>query len=431
MTPVRADDEASGRGSRATASPHGATLPGPTHLFVLPWDLDHPGGVNEVVTNLYRRFAQDGGAVPHVLVTSWRHRRPARATEDGRDITRMRLRAPVVAGQGLVAPIKWALWLLPEIARLARLLRARRVAVVNVHFPSLAALQVLLARRLCPRPPRLVLSFHGLDLALAESSRGPARSLWKLLLRRADASIACSAALRERVVAFEPRAASRVEVIHNGVDPAHLAATRNRDARCDARLPRGPLVLSIATYEHKKGLDVLIRAIARLRAHGHPDVHVALAGPERGAGPSLRALAASLGVADAVTFCGAVDHRDVHAYYEACTVFCLPSRAEPFGIVLLEAGLFRRAVVATRVDGVPEVVVDGAHARLVPPDDERALAAALGALLDDPAARERLGDALHERVRTRFGWDRASAAYRRCCADDVAPAATPAVIDAR
>src|SRR5438045_3964103 len=178
LTPARAVDTALAGGTRAPAAPHEVERSAATHLFVLPWDLDDPGGVNEVVKNLYRRFAQDGGAVPHVLVTSWPHRKPASAIEDGRAITRMRLRAPVVTGQGLRAPAKWALSLLPEIVRLARLLRARRVAVVNVHFPSLAALQVLLARPLCGRRPRLVLSFHGLDLAQAEASRGLARTLW-------------------------------------------------------------------------------------------------------------------------------------------------------------------------------------------------------------------------------------------------------------
>ena len=390
-----------------------------THLFVLPWELDHPGGVNEVVTNLYRRFAQDGGAAPHLLVTSWAHRRPATAHEDGRCITRMRLRAPLVAGQRVAAPLKWAVSLLPEVVRLARLLRARQVSVINVHFPSLAAVQLLLARRLCARPPRLVLSFHGLDLAQAEASQGLARHLWRVLLRGADVSIACSAALRDRVAAFEPRVVPRLEVIHNGVDAAHLLATRNHDVCPDARLCGGPLVLCIASYERKKGQDVLIRALARLHAAGHRGVRLALVGPERGEGAALRALARELSVTDAVVFCGPVDHRDVPAYYEACTVFCLPSRAEPFGIVLLEAGVFRRPVVATAVDGIPEIVTDGIHARLVPSDDAPALAAALAALLDDAPARMRLGDALHDRVLARFGWDRASAAYRRCCAHDI------------
>jgi glycosyltransferase involved in cell wall biosynthesis len=402
--------------STSVAAGHGADAAprGSTHLFVVPWPLDHPGGVNEVVTNLYRRFTQDGGPAPHVLVTSWPHRRALTALEDGRNVTRLRLRAPFSAGGRAAAPVKWALFLVPELVRLVRLMRRERVVVVNVHFPSLAVLPLALARSLVPRRADLVLSFHGLDLAQAEASRGVARWLWRVLLRRADALVACSAALRDRLAAFEPRAASRLVVIHNGVDPAHLLGTRNATARPDARLRGHRVILCVASYEHKKGLDVLMRAFAQLRAAGMTDLRLALVGPERGTGPSLRALAQSLGIAGEVVFCGPVAHADLHRYYEAATVFCLPSRAEPFGIVLLEAGVFRCPVVATSVDGIPEVVTHDVHARLVPPDDPAALAAALRALLDDPALRARLSDALHERVRARFGWDRASAAYRRC-----------------
>ena len=99
-------------------------------------------------------------------------------------------------------------------------------------------------------------------------------------------------------------------------------------------------------------------------------------GCEHGAGAELRELAREMKLSDHVVFGGEMPHCDLHVYYEAASVFCLPSRVEPFGIVLLEAGAFRCPVVATSTGGVPEILTDRVNARLVPPDDPAALAEA-------------------------------------------------------
>jgi len=96
-------------------------------------------------------------------------------------------------------------------------------------------------------------------------------------------------------------------------------------------------------------------------------------------------------------------------------VFCLPSRAEPFGIVLLEAGAFRCPVIATSAGGVPEILTDGVNARLVPPDDPAALAAQLDMLLRDRAECDRLAAALFDHVQTHFTWRRAYSLYAKLC----------------
>jgi starch synthase len=91
------------------------------------------------------------------------------------------------------------------------------------------------------------------------------------------------------------------------------------------------------------------------------------------------------------------------------TVFACPSLYEPLGIVNLEAMACATAVVASAVGGIPEVVSDGKTGLLVPPDDPEALAAALNALLGDPARADAFGRAGRERAVAEFGWQAVAA----------------------
>jgi len=383
----------------------------PGCLFVLPWMATPVGGIDQVVLNLYRKFEAADDFAPQILVTSWPHVQPLTVIENGRSIAYMRVRSPVAPGAPLTSSAKWAFLLVPEVARLAKFIRSNGIAAVNVHCPSLAAVQFVLARTLFALPFRVVLSFHGQDLVLATTAVRLERTIWKLLLHRADALVACSAALADSAKALEGDIGRRFTVVHNGIDIDYLMHTRNPAARIDSRLAGRTFILSVAAYESKKCLDTLIRALSTIRTDRGRDVALCLVGREGGMGDELRRLARKLGVADHVVSCGEILHADLHAYFEAATVFCLPSRAEPFGIVILEAGAFRCPVVATMAGGVPEILEDGVNARLVPPEDPAALAAALDALLSDRAERDRLSNALFEHVRTCFPWRSAYDAY--------------------
>jgi len=89
--------------------------------------------------------------------------------------------------------------------------------------------------------------------------------------------------------------------------------------------------------------------------------------------------------------------------FDGCELFVLPSRHEPFGIVNMEAMASGKAIVATSVGGVPEIVRDGENGMLVPPDDPQALADAINRLLDDDPLRRRLGQAGRARA-WNFAW---------------------------
>jgi glycosyltransferase involved in cell wall biosynthesis len=381
-----------------------------TWLFVVPWDPRRPGGVDQVVLNLFREMSR-GRHTPRMLISSWEHPIPVESIEDGRPTARLRLRSPVGAKRQGLHTLTWLLSLPAELLRLHKYLRTHRVAVANAHFPGLSAIQFVLVKRILQPNLRLILSFHGLDIVAASKTKGLERWLWKYLLRSADALVACSEDLAEQVRAFEPRAKGRIVAIHNGLDIDAFMSERDPEFMPDPSLDGRQIILNVAAYEPKKGLDILIRAFSMIVEPGESKLCLVLVGVDRGIRGELEALAANLGARERILFFADVPHSRLHPFYRAARVFCLPSRSEPFGLVLLEAGAFALPVVASRVGGIPEIISHEQTGLLVTPDDPALLAETLSRLLRDPSDRARLGEALMERVKTEFTWTTAYARY--------------------
>jgi glycosyltransferase involved in cell wall biosynthesis len=227
--------------------------------------------------------------------------------------------------------------------------------------------------------------------------------------------------LVERVVAISPAVRrclteggvteARISVIPSAVDPSRLRALRTRpDVRHDLAAARDATVLLVlAALVPRKGIDVLLRALALLAKDGlRPLLWIAGEGPER---PGLEALAGELGVVAQVRFLGR--RADVPDLLGACDLVVVPSRREGLGVAALEAMAAARAVVASAVGGLAEAVADRRTGLLVPPDDADALANALAELLRDTALRERLGRAGPLRVAESFSAEQMVESYVR------------------
>jgi len=189
----------------------------------------------------------------------------------------------------------------------------------------------------------------------------------------------------------------RTRLIWSSVDPDALEARRSRES-VRAEFGVGPnevLLLAAGALVPRKGLDVLLEALPRLSANVR--LWIAGGGPEREA---LEARAAATESEGRVSFLGRRD--DLPDLLGACDLFVMPSRAEGLGIAALEAMTAGRAVVASRVGGLGELVVDGVNGTLVPPDDVDALSAALSELCDDRDLRARYGEAGPDRVADGF-----------------------------
>ncbi len=168
-----------------------------------------------------------------------------------------------------------------------------------------------------------------------------------------------------------------------------------------------PLIVSVSRHDPRKGVNILIRALAALRDRGVRFRACLVSG-----GPLLeshRRLAAALGLADTTTLTGWVD--DARPYFRSAGIFVLPSLQEGSGsLALLEAMQAGAAIVASNVDGIPEDCADGESALLVPPGDANALSRALERLLGDADLRRRLGGAARATFAARFSPDAFAAA---------------------
>ena len=225
---------------------------------------------------------------------------------------------------------------------------------------------------------------------------------------RAHAIVAVSQAVADGLLSQgQPR--NRVRVIRNGID-----ATAVRDAAAAGSVPPGfpsgrPVVGTVARLERVKGIEYFVRAAA-IVAGERSDATFAVAGTGTREA-ELRELSVAIGIADRLHFVGYVSA--VEPFMAALDLLVVPSLSEGFGLAAAEAMALARPVVATRVGGNTEVVADGVTGLLVPPQDAKALAAAILAVLDDPESARAMGAAGVARVEAEFSADTMVEQYLR------------------
>lgn len=295
----------------------------------------------------------------------------------------------------------------PEVARRAAEL-AREHDARTVWFGAAAPLGLLgpyLRRH--AGVERVVATTHGHEVGW--SMLPGARRALRRIGRDADVVTTVSRWTRGRLAgALGPDAAVEVlpppvDTVRFAPDPAARAAVRAR-----YRLGDAPVVSCVSRLVPRKGQDVLVAALPRIRARV-PGARLLLVG----GGPyrdRLRALAARAGVADAVVATGGVPAAELAAHHAAGDVFALPCRThlggldvEGLGIALLEAAASGLPVVAGDSGGAPETVEAGVTGHVVAGRDVAAVADRVADLLADPARATAMGRAGRARVRRLWG----------------------------
>ncbi|MFH1443857.1 MAG: glycosyltransferase family 4 protein [Candidatus Peregrinibacteria bacterium] len=266
-------------------------------------------------------------------------------------------------------------WLFPLLAPFA--VRRLRPQIIHGVLESFAGLALVLSKILSPRA-KAILTCQSTNTSF----------LVGLMHRRADRVTVISRALLARAQGFGRTDAI---LIPNGIDVPAIEHACTEMKKIPGR------ILFVGRLEPMKGVDVLLRALARLlemrkSSNGGPDIHLRIVG--RGSEEkALKQLASDLKLTEHVAFVGFTPIPRVFDEFAQAQIFCGLSRSEALGNVFLEAQAAGCAVVATRTGGIPDIVEDGRTGFLVIPDDAEAAAQAMQKLLADSRQWQELAQA--------------------------------------
>ena len=347
--------------------------------IVSPYAYPRPGGANSYIREQYEQLRALGHEV-RIITAPWGDDPPAQ------DVIQIG-RAIAIPYNGSIGRITLSLRLEYLVERM---LKRERFDVIHHHEPLVPflSMQILDSAR-CPN----VATFHafgGFSLSYWLGRPAGLRYMNKL-----QARIAVSTAAMHFVSRYFP---GDYRIIPNGVDVDFYAHARPFPEYRDGKVN----ILFVGRLEPRKGATYLLRAYAKLKQR-YPDTRLIFVAAGRQEG-DLRRYVRENGLHD-VLFAGRVGDIDKARFYRTADIFCAPSTGqESFGIVLLEAMAAGRAVVASDIHGYKKVVQRSVTGLLVEPKDPDALCGAMAQLIDDPALRDRLGQAGARRA-IDFDWE--------------------------
>ena len=288
-----------------------------------------------------------------------------------------------------------------------RAIRRWRPDVVHLHTAMLWYLAEALQRR-TGRP--IVYHIHSVDRAEYELGREP--NPWlahshaqEQAIRSADRLIALARDEADLISRYYPDASEKVRVVGNGIEDTGLAAA----AAFGRAAQPAPTILYSGRLVERKGIRELLTALPEV-LEAVPGSQAVIAGGPPGVSPTDLAAhwlgPEHLPWRDRIRFTGWLSSNAVWAWYRATDVLVVPSRYEPFGMVVLEGMLHGLPVVAADVGGPATIIGHGRTGLLFPPGDVRALVRSLRGLARDPERCRRMGRAAAREVRARWLWPR-------------------------
>ncbi len=275
---------------------------------------------------------------------------------------------------------------------------ARRLDVIHAMYVAQPAFVSVTAARYLGRSSVISARGNDLDRAAFDPSRF-SQIAWAL--HNADAVTAVSADLARKARAFAP--GREVRLVPNSVDAALFApGPRSGPLAESLGLGHAPVIAFVGEARQKKGLTILLPALARLCAqHSPPPTLLLIGGVRQDDAPILQVFQRQ-NPALKVCVVPNVSHEQLPAYYRLIDVLVIPSLRDGMPNALLEGMACEKAIVASNTGGIPDVLRDKENGLLVPPGDAAALADAVLSLLAAPSRRIQLGRAARETVQADF-----------------------------
>ncbi len=357
----------------------------------------HAGGVEELCRQLAHAYGRVGHKV--VIITNrWPRDLPAVEDFEGIEVRRFALRSP---GEDLKSRASFALTSALIQRQVDELLRKKRIEVVHIQCVNASSFYVLRSCKKLGLP--LVVTTQGertMDAAQIFQKNVWMQKVLRDCLSKACYITACSRDTLLDVEHFYGRPfGERAQVVYNGIRIADFEGVAPYSQQ-------RPYILGIGRMVPQKGFDLLLRAFAASDCTDH-DLLLAGDGDELEA---LKSLAHELGITERTHFFGRAERSQAVALFKGCSFFVLPSRREPQGIVNLEAMCAGKAVIAAKVGGVPEIVIDGETGLLFIGENVEILAHHITELAFDVKQRDGLGAVGRKRALS-FDWDEISKQY--------------------
>ncbi len=281
---------------------------------------------------------------------------------------------------------------------------SERPDVVHVHWPMPHALIGAAMRRGAGDRTAMVCSYYSVEVNWVVRRMPWLRPFLAWTIRSADAVTAISSSTARAVREIENRPVSIIPYA------AALPETLTAVPRAALSDPDAPLrLLFVGRLVERKGVEVLVRALARLRHLRDAELVIVGTGHRE---DSIRQTAALENVSDYVHFAGFVDEERLASEYASCDIFVLPAvvdargDTEGLGVVLLEALRYERPVVASAAGGITDIVVDGVTGWLADPGDAEVLARKLFAVASRPEEARRVATHGRMEAEARFSWER-------------------------
>ncbi|MCO6452452.1 MAG: glycosyltransferase family 4 protein [Caldilineales bacterium] len=355
------------------------------------------GGIERLSQQVLPRLAARGFE-PFVLTTHHDASLPIHDEYEGIPIYRL----PFQSGLKSDNPLQ----VLTVVRQVARFKRELQPDLIHMHLGGPIAFYQVRTQSAWQAP--LLVTLH---ITVHSKLTSPENPLGQVL-RQADHVVGVSQAVLDAAMNGISEFEGKLSVIHNGV-------TAPSEGFSAPSLHK-PTLLCIGRLVREKGFDVMVAAMPAILAR-RPDAYLVIAGdgPER---VQLEEQARALGVDHAIQFNGWVDENQRQALMREATMVVMPSRwQEAFSLVVLEAAWMGRAVIATRMGGLPEAVQDGKTGLIIESENSFAIAEAVLSLLAEPERIRAMSRAARNLAQASFGIERYiedySALYRQLASE--------------
>jgi glycosyltransferase involved in cell wall biosynthesis len=375
-------------------------------ILVTPWRPSLTGGISTVIARLTCEFKKKGHDIT-IFVADQENRLRQVETLDGTPVYGMYLRSPVSSAYPVRGAIMCCIWFPVTMLQLIWLSKQKRLDVIIIQYPLPAMFYFGILKRLIGAT--LLVTYQGNDahdLSLWDLRE---QRLVKFLLEKADVVLAVSRTLLVKVQRVLPDLhLACTHLMPNGAPLDVIVEAPSAQAERDLPMV---YILTAGHLIYRKGIDTLISAVRATKDSGMT-LHLVIAGdgPER---EKLMRQSRQLGVSAQIRFLGNQSQAQLLSLMKSCLFFVLASRAEGMPLVIAEAMACGKAIVASEVDGVPEIVQHGATGILVPAEDPHSLSLALIRMYSDHIYRDTLAMRGKEWAFREYNWEAIAGRYLR------------------